>query len=323
MDFRQIQYFLELAETLNFTRAANNCHVTQPTLTQAIKRLEEELGGQLLIRDGRNTRLSKLGQMLQDQFLQLECARRDLKEQAQVITSGGRTTLRLGVCNSVGPGQLIEFVQAFRRRQGKTKLTLHSIAGHQSEDKLLSGEIDACFTLRPERNDPKLDFDPLFEEELVVVFPKGHPFEGKDLISLAEIAKESLIATANCDFLRKLQDQHGAIDPVPEVALISERSDWIQSMVLSGAGVSILPVHAVTLDGILHRPIDSPVARREVALASVYGGPKSSALREFITIARGFNWGSPRGKELTDIVRLAPKHKANLSASNELVFASQ
>ena len=75
MDFSQVRYFLALAETLNFTRAAEKCHVTQPTLTQAIKRLEEELGGPLIYREGRYSRLTKLGQSLRTHFEKIEQTR--------------------------------------------------------------------------------------------------------------------------------------------------------------------------------------------------------------------------------------------------------
>ena len=88
MDFNQVRYFLALADTLNFTHAAELCYVSQPALTQAIKRLEGELGGQLIYRTGRKTELTELGKRTLDQFKQIDNARHIVKATAKAVLSG-------------------------------------------------------------------------------------------------------------------------------------------------------------------------------------------------------------------------------------------
>ena len=87
MDFNQVKYFLALAETLNFTRAAEECHVSQPALTQGIKRLEDELGGPLITREGRYTQLTVLGQSLHTHFEQINRTRHLVSKTAKDVIS--------------------------------------------------------------------------------------------------------------------------------------------------------------------------------------------------------------------------------------------
>ena len=109
MDFSQVRYFLALADTLNFTRAAELSNVTQPTLTQAIKRLEDELGGPLIHREGKFTRLTKLGHALRSHFEKIEETRSALKESARTVTSGEVSELNIGLMCTIGPRNLDTF----------------------------------------------------------------------------------------------------------------------------------------------------------------------------------------------------------------------
>ncbi len=110
MDFNQIRYFLALTDTLSFTRAAELSNVTQPPLTQAIRCLEEELGGQLVLRDGKNTHLSQLGRTLRSQFEKIDDTKRLLKDTAQAINQGEIVALNIGLMCTIGPRVLSHFV---------------------------------------------------------------------------------------------------------------------------------------------------------------------------------------------------------------------
>ncbi|WP_170766709.1 LysR family transcriptional regulator, partial [Ruegeria lacuscaerulensis] len=114
MDFNQIRYFLALAETLNFTRAAEQCYVSQPALTQAIKRLETELGGDLVVRDGRFTELTELGKSLRGHFQQIDQTRHLVRSTAKAVTSGEVAELNIGLMCTIGPGVLSGMLDAFR-----------------------------------------------------------------------------------------------------------------------------------------------------------------------------------------------------------------
>ena len=91
MEMHQVRYFLAICKELNFTRAAKRCGVAQPSLTRAIKRLEEELGGPLFHRGQKNTRLSTLGKIVQPQFAQIDRRARTAQRQAKIFLKSGRT----------------------------------------------------------------------------------------------------------------------------------------------------------------------------------------------------------------------------------------
>jgi len=91
MEMHQVRYFLAICKELNFTRAAKRCGVAQPSLTRAIKRLEDELGGRLFHRDQKSTRLSMLGKLVQPQFAQIDRRARTAQRQAKIFLKSGET----------------------------------------------------------------------------------------------------------------------------------------------------------------------------------------------------------------------------------------
>ena len=162
MDFSQVRYFLALAETLNFTRAAEQCHVTQPTLTQAIKRLEDELGGPLIYREGRYSRLTKLGHSLRTHFEKIEETRRALKDSARAVTSGEMEELNIGLMCTIGPKMLTRFLDEFQMEHPHARLLFHDIKTASVQELLLSGAIDGAFAARHTDKHPRLDYTPLY-----------------------------------------------------------------------------------------------------------------------------------------------------------------
>src|ERR671929_250176 len=107
MEMHQIRYFLAVCDELNFTRAAEKCHVAQPSLTRAVKLLEEELGGPLFHRERANTHLSELGRMVKPYLAQVYASAEQAKRQALDFTKLKKTTLKLGVMCTIQPDELL------------------------------------------------------------------------------------------------------------------------------------------------------------------------------------------------------------------------
>src|SRR3712207_3741770 len=116
MEMHQVRYFLAVSEELNFTRAAEKCNVAQPSLTRAIKLLEEELGGPLFHRERANTHLSELGRMVRPYFEQIYGQAQEAKRQARDFSKLKRTTLRLGVMCTIAPTNLLDLIGAVQSR---------------------------------------------------------------------------------------------------------------------------------------------------------------------------------------------------------------
>ncbi len=124
MEMHQIRYFLAVAKELNFTRAAERCNVAQPSLTRAIKLLEEELGGPLFHRERSRTHLSELGNMVLPYLTQMYEQTQTVKQQALDFTKLKHTKLKLGVMCTIAPTQLVELIAAVQSRHEGIELQL-------------------------------------------------------------------------------------------------------------------------------------------------------------------------------------------------------
>ena len=293
MDFSQVRYFLALAEALNFTRAAEKCHVAQPTLTQAIKRLEDELGGALIHREGKYSRLTKLGKTLRAHFEKIEETRNALKESALSVTSGEEAELNIGLMCTIGPRKLSRFLDGFRTDNTNVKLVLHDVTPQSIADLLLSGVLDGAICARHGEKHERLDYVPLYTEAMVVAFPEGHGFSKLNAVQLSAIASHRYVDRLHCEFRGTLIEYAHEHDIVLDVAFTSQREDWIQDMIREGAGISIIPEFSLIAPTLEHRPIIDPCLTREVEFATVYGGAKGPALRELIRTAKEYGWPRP------------------------------
>ncbi len=290
MDFSQIRYFLALADTLNFTRAAEICHVTQPTLTQAIKRLEEELGGALVIRDGKNTRLSDLGKTLRGQFERIQEAKAVLKQTAKSVTSGERIELDIGLMCTIGPRILSRFFEAFERAHPDAMVFLHDVEPGAIPELLLSGSLDGCFCARDEGAHEKLDPIPLYLERMVTAFPDGHPFSDADAVPLETVGRQRYLDRLHCEFRETFHHFCAEKSIMVDAVFTSQREDWIQMMIRKGLGVAVLPEFSLIPPALPHRPVTEPTLQRHVEFTTVYGGLKSPGLRSMIAMLKSYRW---------------------------------
>ncbi|MFT5509586.1 MAG: LysR family hydrogen peroxide-inducible transcriptional activator [Hyphomicrobiaceae bacterium] len=290
MDFRQIRYFLALAGTLNFTRAAEQCNVTQPTLTNAIKRLEEELGGELIHRDGKDSRLTKLGQTLRAQFEKIEETRTSLKRTAQEFASGEGGELNIGVMCTVGPIKLAKFLDEFQMQNSKIKLYLHDVTPSSISQLLLTSALDGAFCAGQEGQHSRLSYLPLYREPMVVAFRKGHMFADLNHVPLEVVMKERYIDRLHCEFRDSVLTFADQESISMDVVFSSQREDWIQSMVREGIGVSVLPKFSLMPPVLDNRPISGPTLERQVEFAFAKNTNDHQLLAGLIDRATHYLW---------------------------------
>jgi DNA-binding transcriptional LysR family regulator len=140
----QIRYFLAVCETLNFTRAAESCNVSQPSLTRAIKGLEDELGGPLFRRERNNTHLTGLGEMMRPHLTQVLIETDAAKERARSFARLEDVELKLGMMCTIGPRRFVPFLQAFRERHPKVRLVVQDGSNTMLQERLAQGELDVA-----------------------------------------------------------------------------------------------------------------------------------------------------------------------------------
>src|SRR5207302_203811 len=175
MEMHQIRYFLAVAKELNFTRAAERCNVAQPSLTRAIKLLEEELGGPLFHRERSRTHLSELGNVVLPYLTQVYEQTQTVKQQAMDFTKLKHTRLRLGVMCTIAPTQLVDLVRALQSRHGGIELQLVDASAAELEQRLIAGGLEVGIYCVPGRErDERLHYMQLFREQFMIVVHTGH-----------------------------------------------------------------------------------------------------------------------------------------------------
>ncbi len=262
MDFNQIRYFLALAETLNFTRAAERCDVSQPALTQSIRRLESELGGSLIRREGVASSLTPLGLALQGQFKQLDLTRQLVETTAASVTSGAQATIKIGVMCTIGHPQLMPVLRDFVERNPAVSLVFHDVVPESITDLLVTGAIDCAFCSSPKREANRVRYQTLFTESMVLACAQEHRFAGVASVTLEEIAQERYVDRLHCEFRGRFFDYLHERELPPEIVASSHREDWVQGLLAQNIGVSVLPEYTLLASGVVVRLIAAQLSRQ-------------------------------------------------------------
>ncbi|WP_246201960.1 LysR family transcriptional regulator [Sneathiella aquimaris] len=290
MELSQIKYFLNLADTLNFTEAAKLSNIAQPSLTKSIIKLEERLGGRLVFRDGKNTRLTALGREVLVEFTKIAQIEESILELAGDHTSGNRLILNLGVSTTVSSRTIAQFINFALRNIPSLEISLHPIQRLEAIDALLSGSLDGCFIGDVPMENRKISVIHLFEEVFHVASSRCHKFSAYEDVPLSELRGETYVDRLHCEFRSRILEYFMKQDILMEPRFASEREDWVQKIVASGDGVCILPKHSVTAEGILTRPVNGLDLTRSVVFASVSGSGNSLALQKFRALVGQFCW---------------------------------
>src|SRR5499427_7443688 len=239
MELYQIRYFLALCRTLNFARAAERCNVSQPSLTRAIQKLEQELGGLLIYRERRRTHLTELGELVRPMLEEVWSHSARTVAAAKRHSSLNKAVLRLGIMPSIGPVRLAPFLVRFAAECAGVELTVAEAPLPRLNDLLLSGDLDAAVVAYVGHSDKRFRYCRLYRERIVIVAPKGHRFEQFEAVRLHDLRDEKLSFRTNCDmgdFLLKSCRRQGF---EPRIIYRSAREDWVQTMVASGFGITV------------------------------------------------------------------------------------
>lgn len=290
MELNQIRYFLNLADTLSFTEAATRSGVSQPTLTRAIQRLEQELGGTLVYRDGKDSRLTALGRDIRSEFAAIADGEQRVRAISMNRARGRRETLTLGVVNTIAPALITGFLEHALRQMPMLELVLQPITRDEGMERLLSGQIDGCFCTDPMAGNTKIATVDMFRERLLLAMAQRHPLASQASVSLSKLSEQPYLDRLQCEFRTRVNDhlRERAIIMIPR--LRSEREDLIQQAVAEGAGVCMLPERSAIVKGLTLRPVDTLDLSRTVAFQSISGSGTAAALRQLRVLIERFAW---------------------------------
>jgi LysR family transcriptional regulator, transcription activator of glutamate synthase operon len=296
MNLRQLRYLVALADERHFTRAAAREHVAQPALSQQIRSLERELGQPLVERTTRKVAMTQAGEMLvaraRRALAELDAAEAELQSLAGV--QAGR--LSVGALHTMGPVDLSLLLATFHERYPAVELTVREQSSEELAAMLRDDEIDVAFLSVTERIQSRgLALRPLVSEELVVVLPVEHRLAGNEHLRLRELVDEAFITFREGARLRELLTAAAALEGFEaRIALESNESRRIRSLVSRGLGVAILPRSDAAGPGAVIAVCDlvEPSLTRDITLAQRAERQPSPAAEAFVALAMDVYGGS-------------------------------
>jgi DNA-binding transcriptional LysR family regulator len=277
MELRQLKYFLAVAEELNFARAAERLHMTQPPLTVAIRKLEEELGVKLFERTTRRVQLTEAGERFRERAEKIVLDVAAAKQDAADASDGRVGRLRVGFVSSASYSLLPHGVRQFRADHPRVELELVPAASGEQVEALLEGRLDVGILRDPERV-PGLELTPLVQESLVAVLPADHPLAASREIAPAELARFPLVLFSYPLMPGYVGRVLEAFEGGPRLNVVQQavHQETVLGLVAAGVGCSVLPVSVgdALLPGVVVRPLSGAPLTRLVAAR----GAKGSAL---------------------------------------------
>jgi LysR family transcriptional regulator, hydrogen peroxide-inducible genes activator len=287
MEMQQLRYVVAVARTGNFSRAAESCHVSQPSLSQQIQKLEEELGGRLFDRMKRETVLTAVGQDFLTRAVRIlaeaDAAQREVRECQGLL----RGVLSVGVLPTIAPYLLPGMIQRFAAKYPGVELVVHEDTTARLAAMLLGFEIDLGLASLPLEDD-RLEIVPLFTEELLLALPPGHALSAKKSVSLPDLEQERLIVMKEGHCLGDQVSQFCAASGTrPQVSFRSAQLETIQALVRTGFGLSLIPAMAAYQDraeGPVYRSFDAPRPTRDIVAVWPKLRPPGRAAIEFLKL---------------------------------------
>lgn len=271
MTLNELRYIVAVSQENNFRRAAERVFVSQPALSLAIQKLEEELGVQIFERSRTAVSMTPIGEMIVAQ------AQRALEEIAQIkeIASQGKDqlvgTLRIGVIYTVGPYLLPELIPVLKKIAPHMPLEMEENQTANLEIQLANGRLDVIIIALP-FGGPGIATLPLYDEDFNVVVPLDHPWAKKKQIKTAELSTEKvlLLNSGHC-FSNQVREACSELNSQLGEIQQGNSLETIRNMVASGLGITVLPVSANSekYRSKLTReiPFAPPAPARRIALA--------------------------------------------------------
>lgn len=291
MEMHQVRYFLAAARLLNFTRAAIECHVSQPSLTKAIQKLEDEFGAPLFRRERARTHLTELGKAMLPHLERSFEAAQTAKQMARGMGRAEIAPLALGIARTVEHAALERVLAELGGSLAGLELALSSGSSRELIELAMAGSLDLIIVEMPDEAPERLDCWPLFVDAWCVVTRSDHRFAAAPPEVPEMLEDEAWIDLAGdgCAGLARIAAQTGAMIAVRHQA---HGTAQMRQMVLAGLGCGWIPQR---LAGPPLVPVALPFGASEspVVLAAIAGRRRSVAADAFLRAARTQDWALP------------------------------
>jgi LysR family transcriptional regulator, hydrogen peroxide-inducible genes activator len=285
MEMHQLRYVVAVARTGNFSRAAEQCRVAQPSLSQQIQKLENELGERLFDRMKREAKLTTHGEAFLPRAVKIleevDAAKREANDAKHLLQG----TVTIGVLPTIAPYLLPKVLVTFAHRYPGVEIVVQEDTTERLLKLALAYEIDLALASEPIR-DQRLEVRELFSEELLLALPHGHPLARSRAVKASDLGGERLIVMkeGHClgDQVLGFCDRR---DVKPQISFRSAQLETIQALVCAGLGISLIPAMAAhSKRGTVpeYRSFQSPRPQRKIVALWPKQRPLSRAAGEFL-----------------------------------------
>jgi DNA-binding transcriptional LysR family regulator len=290
MEMHQIRYFLAVARTLNFTRAAEECRVSQPALTRAIQQLEDELSGKLLRREGKLSHLTDLGERMLPLVQQCYESALAAKVLATSFRKGTAQPLSLALSDTIAIHLLLPCLGELQRTLKGLQLKIVRGSGDDVGRCLKKGQADLAIAGRLGDSWERLDAWPLFEEQLLLTLSREHRLASARSVDLGQLRQERLLIASSCESAaataRALEENGIATVQAHQLDSLND----LVALLQAGLGVAFLPRSAAGGTGLAQLPTPGLEMTRQVFLYAVAGRQRTPAGDALLKLLRARDW---------------------------------
>lgn len=294
MEMQQVRYFIAVARTLNFTRAAEECNVTQPALTRAIKLLEHELGGDLIRREGRHSHLTDLGNKMLPMLTQCYEAALAAKAFAKAVSKGEISMLSIALAQSIDSELVMPSLREMYAAFPGIQLKLKRGSAAEIATMLKAGEVDLAMGGPLGETWDRLQAWPMFTESCDLIVGSDHAFAMRNSVELdVELFREErFLLHSGSDLTEHELEQLRLAGIDCQNAHEIQSSRDLEALISAGFGVGIAPRFALGSENLHHLDFAALDLRRTIAVYLVAGRPRTPEATALLNLLRGRDWSA-------------------------------
>ncbi|MFF2529120.1 LysR family transcriptional regulator [Brevibacillus sp. DP1.3A] len=290
MDIKHLHYFVTVCDQLSYSKAAQKLHISQPSLSNAIKNLEQEVGSPLLERNTRKMELTDAGKILYQKSLLLLSQMNMLKKEMEEVKLTGSGDLIIGIIESV-KHWIPKVIRGYQGRFPSINIKLIEVLSGKAVKESLRKYHTHLLITNQFIDEEDIELFPLYDERLMLVLHKDHPLAQKESVRLKDLASEPfIISTEGFQTREDILTAFSFEQVNPQIKFEIERFETALTLVRENLGVTIIPENYLsgsTDASLVRKTIDSPALERTVYLAYMKNRYLSPAVQAFLEEVRG------------------------------------
>lgn len=290
MEMQQVRYFITLAKTLNFTRAAEECNVSQPSLTRAIRLLEAELGGELVRRERRQSHLTELGQRMLPLLQKCYESALSAKQLATAMKKNEVAPLSIAISQTINISLFMAQLNELSRAYPGVQLKIRRGAGSEINQLMKDGEAELAIAGPIGETWDRLDHWPLADERFDLIVNREHGLAAKDEVDIVELKGERFLRRSGCEMAEEVNRNLAMQDVEPGGAHEVETDQDLLALLESNFGIAIGPASGPSSEKLVRRQVRGLDVVRKITLYGIAGRRRSTAAATLLNLLRATDW---------------------------------